>query len=87
MVNTQPTVQPQQVATSIQPGVQPSTQPVAQATASQGGIVAGQDGVPANITEKGLADLQRLERLKSMGAITPENYAAMKQKICSTNIE
>lgn len=89
MVNPQPVatqpaayVQPQP---AVQPGVQPSA--AAQAPAGQGGLVPGQDGIPANITEKGLADLQRLERLKSMGAITPENYAAMKQKICSTNIE
>lgn len=73
-------VQPAQV---VQPAVQPA-QPTAQPAA--GGIVPGQDGVPANITEKGIADLQRLERLKSMGAITPENYAAMKQKICTENV-
>lgn len=89
MAQPQPMPQPQQYAQPVQPQVatQPAMQP--QPTAgqpAQGGIVPGQDGVPVNITEKGLADLQRLERLKSMGAITPENYAAMKQKICSTNI-
>jgi len=69
--------------------VQPQVATQQQATAQQpagSSIVPGQDGVPANITPKGIADLERLERLKSMGAITPDNYAAMKQKICSTEI-
>ncbi|MBQ3047497.1 MAG: SHOCT domain-containing protein [Clostridia bacterium] len=65
---------------------QPVQQPVSETQTPDGTVVAGQNGVPENITQKGLEDLQRLERLKSMGAITPENYEAMKQKICSTNI-
>ena len=92
-------VQPQNLQTAPQPAVaqpvapnmaQPAQPQVgvqpAQTQAVAGGIIPGQDGVPANITEKGIADLQRLERLKSMGAITPENYAVMKQKICTENV-
>lgn len=48
-------------------------------------LVPGQNGVPQNITEKGLQDLQRLIRLKAMGSISEENYNAMWQKICQTN--
>ncbi len=49
-------------------------------------LVPGQNGVPQNISEKGLQDLQRLVRLKAMGSISDENYNAMWQKICQTNL-
>lgn len=55
----------------------------------QGGmfnLVPGQDGIPQNITQKGLEDLSRLERLRASGAIDDKNYYALKQKICSTNL-
>ncbi len=55
----------------------------------QGGmfnLVPGQDGIPQNITQKGLEDLARLERLRASGAIDDRNYYALKQKICSTNL-
>ncbi len=55
----------------------------------QGGLfnlVPGQDGIPSNITQKGLEDLARLERLHASGAIDENNYLALKQKICSTNL-
>lgn len=37
------------------------------------------------LSEKAKADLDRLERLKAMGAVTPENYEAMKKKILENN--
>ena len=49
-------------------------------------IVPGRDGVPANITQKGLEDLARLERLRASGAIDDKTYSALKHKICSTNL-
>lgn len=49
-------------------------------------IIPGQNGVPANITQKGLEDLARLERLHTSGAIDDLNYYALKQKICEINI-
>ena len=49
-------------------------------------IVPGHDGVPVNITQKGLEDLARLERLRASGAIDEKTYAALKQKICATNL-
>lgn len=49
-------------------------------------LVPGQDGIPQNITQKGLEDLARLERLRASGAIDDRNYYALKQKICSTNL-
>lgn len=49
-------------------------------------IVPGQNGVPKNITQKGINDLIRLERLRASGALDEQNYAVMKKKICSTNI-
>ncbi len=49
-------------------------------------IIPGQDGVPINITQKGINDLVRLERLRASGAIDENNYAVMKQKICLMNI-
>ena len=55
----------------------------------QGGVfnlIPGRDGIPANITQKGLEDLARLERLRASGAIDERNYLALKQKICSTNL-
>jgi len=51
-----------------------------------GGIVPGQDGVPLNITQKGIADLERLIRLRAMGAVNDANYEAMRQKIFTTEI-
>ena len=49
-------------------------------------LIPGRDGIPANITQKGLEDLARLERLHASGAIDERNYLALKQKICSTNL-
>ena len=49
-------------------------------------IVPGKDGIPINITQKGLDDLARLERLRASGAIDEKNYVILKQKICSTNL-
>lgn len=49
-------------------------------------IIPGQDGVPFNINQKGIEDLIRLERLRASGAIDEENYAVMKEKICSSNL-
>lgn len=49
-------------------------------------IVPGQNGVPINITQKGLEDLARLERLHASGAIDDLNYYALKQKICEINL-
>lgn len=49
-------------------------------------LVPGKDGIPSNITQKGLEDLARLERLRASGAIDESNYMALKQKICSTNL-
>lgn len=49
-------------------------------------IVPGQNGVPQNITQKGINDLIRLERLRQNGTLDEENYNVMKQKICATNV-
>lgn len=49
-------------------------------------IVPGYNGVPKNITSKGLEDLARLERLRASGAVDEKSYMALKQKICSTNL-
>jgi hypothetical protein len=49
-------------------------------------IIPGQNGVPLNITQKGVDDLIRLERLRASGTIDEDNYAVMKEKICTTNI-
>lgn len=49
-------------------------------------LIPGQDGIPYNITQKGLEDLARLERLRASGAIDDRNYEALKHKICSTNL-
>ena len=87
----QPQVQPQQVQANVvqpQPNInQVITNTPATATSSgQIGIVPGQDGVPINITQKGIADLERLMRLKAMGAVNDANYEAMRQKIFTTEI-
>lgn len=49
-------------------------------------IVPGQNGIPANITQKGIQDLERLERLRQSGAITDANYIVMRTKICNSNL-
>lgn len=49
-------------------------------------IIPGQDGVPLNITQKGIDDLVRLERLRASGSIDENNYLIMKNKICSMNL-
>ncbi len=49
-------------------------------------IIPGQNGVPYNITPKGIEDLARLERLRSSGAIDEQNYFAMRKKVCQINI-
>ena len=49
-------------------------------------IIPGQNGVPYNITPKGIEDLARLERLRSSGAIDEQNYFAMRKKVCQINV-
>ncbi len=49
-------------------------------------IVPGQNGIPVNITQKGIQDLERLERLRQSGAITESNYIIMRTKICNSNL-
>lgn len=49
-------------------------------------IIPGQNGVPYNITPKGIEDLARLERLHSSGAIDEKNYFAMRKKVCQINV-
>jgi len=70
---------------SVQAQFNPQVQAEEQAMASS--IIPGQNGVPINITEKGIQDLERLERLRLNGAITQENYQIMWQKICLTNLQ
>ncbi|NCB48374.1 MAG: hypothetical protein EOM55_01925 [Clostridia bacterium] len=64
------------------------THPVSDAESSEYGItiIPGQDGVPYNITQKGIDDLIRLERLRASGTIDEQNYTVMKEKICRSNI-
>lgn len=50
-------------------------------------IIPGQDGVPQNITQRGIDDLVRLERLRKSGAIDEENYAVMRQTIFMNNVK
>ena len=71
-----------------QPSIQSQFNPQVQAQEQQlaNSIQPGQNGVPLNITEKGIADLERLERLRNSGAITEENYVVMRTKICNTNL-
>lgn len=71
-----------------QPSIQSQFNPQVQAQEQQlaNSIQPGQNGIPLNITPKGIADLERLERLKNSGAITEENYIAMRTKICNTNL-
>lgn len=49
-------------------------------------LVPGQNGIPINITEKGLEDLARLERLKISGSIDEKNYYVLREKICRNNL-
>lgn len=63
--------------------LQVSKQPVE----SNFGAVPGENGVPQNITPKGIEDLNRLERLRSSGAISEENYIAMREKVIDSNKE
>ena len=82
-----PGYQPQynmQQQPSIQAQFNPEVQAAEMARANQ--IIPGENGVPANITQKGIEDLERLERLRASGAITEENYAAMRNKIFTSNI-
>lgn len=69
---------------SIQAQFNPEVQAQEQLMASS--IIPGQNGVPVNITPKGIQDLERLERLRASGAITEENYVVMRTKICNTNL-
>ena len=69
---------------SIQAQFNPEVQAQEQQMASA--IMPGQNGVPVNITPKGIQDLERLERLRASGAITEENYNVMRTKICNTNV-
>ena len=49
-------------------------------------IIPGQNGVPFNITPKGIESLARLERLRASGAIDEQNYFAMRKKVCQINV-
>ncbi len=71
-----------------QPQYQQQYQPQPQQYQDPGSsmIVPGQNGVPFNITQKGIQDLERLERLKQSGAITDANYIVMRTKICNSNL-
>lgn len=71
-----------------QPSIQSQFNPQVQAEEQQraNSILPGQNGVPLNITPEGIADLERLERLRNSGAITEENYIAMRNKICNSKI-
>lgn len=71
-----------------QPSIQSQFNPQVQAEEQQraNSILPGQNGVPLNITPEGIADLERLERLRNSGAITEENYVAMRTKICNSKI-
>lgn len=96
---SQPTVQPvqpqvstpqqsQPVVSPVQPQVtqpigQPQPAPVSPASAQANGT--SDDQLVANLTEQGVAELQRIDRLKSIGAITEQNYSVMRQKIISSN--
>ena len=44
-------------------------------------IVPGRDGVPYNISPKGIENLTRIERLRRNGVISDTNYEIMRQKI------
>ena len=44
-------------------------------------IIPGRDGVPYNITQKGIESLTRLERLFRNGAVSEESYYNMKNRI------
>lgn len=70
------------------PSIQAQFNPEVQAQEQQmaTAIMPGQNGVPVNITPKGIQDLERLERLRASGAITEENYNVMRTKICNTNV-
>lgn len=83
---------PQQPAittvTPVQPQVvqqvnKPQPAPAAPAPVQVNG--ATDEQLVANLTEQGVAELQRIDRLKSIGAITDQNYAVMRQKILTTN--
>lgn len=50
-------------------------------------VVPGRDGVPYNITSKGIENLTRIERLRRNGVISDTNYAIMKQKIINMFIQ
>ena len=89
-VAPQPAPQPQPVyATSEpQPSVQAQFNPQVQAEEAlrASSITPGQNGVPLNITQKGIEGLERLERLRASGMLTEENYQAMRLKIFNTDI-
>lgn len=65
-----------------------NTQPQQQVNAGGNSplIVPGQDGIPYNITQKGLQDLERLERLRQSGTISEANYIVMRTRICNSNL-
>ncbi len=71
-----------------QPSVQAQFNPQIQAEEAlrASSITPGQNGVPLNITQKGIEGLERLERLRAGGMLTEENYQAMRQKIFTTDI-
>lgn len=89
-VASQQPAQPQPIfATSEpQPSVQAQFNPQVQAEEAlrASSITPGQNGVPLNITQKGIEGLERLERLRASGMLTEENYQAMRLKIFNTDI-
>lgn len=85
MNNYQPQYnQPQQPQPQPQPQYNP--QPQVQTGGDSPLVVPGQNGVPINITPKGIQDLERLERLRQSGAITEANYIVMRTRICNSNL-
>ena len=83
-VQPQQVVQPQPIfATSEpQPSVQAQFNPQIQAEEAlrASSVTPGQNGVPINITQKGIEGLERLERLRASGMLTEANYQAMRLK-------
>ncbi|MGN0798637.1 MAG: hypothetical protein ACI4L7_03655 [Christensenellales bacterium] len=82
--NQGPNLQTQYVSNNVEPlNPQAFTQNPNRSGVS---IIPGQNGVPYNITPKGIEDLARLERLHSSGAIDDKNYFAMRKKVCQINV-
>ena len=83
------TPKPIYAETQPQPSVQAQFNPQVQAEEElrASSITPGINGVPLNITQKGIEGLERLERLRAGGMLTEANYQTMRQKIFTTEIE